>query len=253
MNTLVRIQQTFTGASDGYIGIPLSDGQFVNDGIFALILLLFVLFSIMYRRNFRLFLKTVQDFRYVKERQSLFLHSSNNEPFFRNFMTFQTLALSSLFLFSVSRLQGWIRPGISGETALLVLSGLFLILLAYYQFKQLLYFGTGMVFFGKSAYRLWKNGYHAVFALLGVFLYLPVVWLSYVGSYQQVAIWLFIILFILSRFVIIYKIIRIFYRKGDNLLYMILYLCTQEILPLVFLYEGLVYLYNFIETSTLWH
>uniref|UniRef100_UPI003FEF4BAF DUF4271 domain-containing protein n=1 Tax=Parabacteroides distasonis TaxID=823 RepID=UPI003FEF4BAF len=52
---------------------------------------------------------------------------------------------------------------------------------------------------------------------------------------------------------IIYKTIRIFHRKNSSFLYISLYLCGQEILPLVFLYEGIIYLYNFIESSTLWH
>ena len=49
---------------------------------------------------------------------------------------------------------------------------------------------------------------------------------------------------------IIYKTIRIFHRKNSSFLYISLYLCGQEILPLVFLYEGIIYLYNFIESST---
>lgn len=252
MDTFLFIRPVCTLLFDGYVGIRLSDGQLINDVIFALILVLFVLFSIVYRNNFRLFLKMLQDLRSVKERQSLFLLSSNNETFFRNFMTFQTLMLSSIVLFSIIRAHNLVAV-ISEGGVLLVLLLLFFVLLLYYQFKQVLYFAVGNVFFNKQKYRLWKSGYNAVIGAWGVLLYLPVVWLSYIGSYQNIAIWLFIILFILSRLVIIYKIIRIFYKKSDNILYLILYLCAQEILPLVFLYEGLVYLYNFIETNTLWH
>ncbi|WP_234367861.1 DUF4271 domain-containing protein [Parabacteroides pacaensis] len=253
MNVILSIQQVLHVSSDGYTGIRLADEQLVNDVVFAWIIGMFLLFSIVYRNNFRLFLKMLQDFRTVKERQSLFLLASNREGFFRNFMTFQTLMLITLALFSIARIQGSIPPAMSERMMFFALLILFGILLFYYFFKQGMYFCIGYVFTTPQKYKLWKSRYNAVIGVWGILLYFPVLWISYVDGYHTLAIWLFIILFILSRLVIIYKLIRIFYKKSDNLLYLILYLCAQEILPLVFLYEGLVYLYNFIETSTLWH
>lgn len=253
LNILLFIQQTLSSTSDGYTGIRLSDGQLVNDVIFALILTLFVFFSIVYRNNFRLFLKMLQDVQSVKERPSLFLLTSSNESLFRNFMTFQALLLAGVALFLTGRREGIGGAMMSEGQALFALAVLFVIIVLYYQLKQWMYFSVGMVFTNRQKYKLWKSGYNAVIGAWGILLYLPVLWLSYVGHYQDMAIWLFIILFILARLLIIYKLIRIFYRKSESLFYLILYLCAQEILPLVFLYEGLVYLYNFIETSTLWH
>lgn len=253
LNILLFIQQTLSPASDGYTGIRLSDGQLVNDVIFALILALFVFFSLVYRNNFRLFLKMLQDVQSVKERHSLFLLTSSNESFFRNFMTFQALLLAGMALFLIGRREGIGGPVMSEGQLLFALAGLFVVIVLYYQLKQWMYFSVGLVFTNRQKYKLWKSGYNAVIGAWGILLYLPVLWLSYVSRYHEVAIWLFIILFILARLLIIYKLIRIFYRKSESLFYLILYLCAQEILPLVFLYEGLVYLYNFIETSTLWH
>ena len=87
----------------------------------------------------------------------------------------------------------------------------------------------------------------------GVSLYVPVLWLIFVEKYRLIPVILLFILYISCRLVIIYKTIRIFHKKNAGFLYISLYLCTQEILPLVLLYEGTVYLYNFIETNTLWH
>lgn len=246
------MQQTGAGIFEGYVGIRLTEGQIVNDIIFASILCLFVCFSIIYRYNFRLFLKMLQDLYYVKERQSLFLLSSNNEVFFHNFMTFQTLALCSISLFSIAQIKGYIE-NFTEEITLTIALALFLILLSYHLLKQFLYFCICLTFFDKSKYKIWKSNYNAIIGSWGVLLYIPALWLAFVESYSEIPIWLFIILFILSRLVIIYKIIRIFHIKGNDILYLILYLCAQEILPLVFLYEGLVYLYNLIEASTLWH
>lgn len=252
MNTLLSIQQTGAGIFEGYVGIRLGEGQMVNDVLFAVILCLFVCFSFVYRQNFRLFLKMVQDVYAVKERQSLFLLSSNNEVFFRTYMNFQMLALCSISLFSIARIKGYTDD--FGDTDLLLgLLVLFVFLLLYYFLRQFLYACLCHIFFDRNKYKLWKNNYDAVMESWGVLLYIPVLWLVFVGNYPDIPIWLFIILFILSRLVIIYKLIRIFHIKSDDILYLILYLCAQEILPLVFLYEGLVYLNNFIEINTLWH
>ena len=129
----------------------------------------------------------------------------------------------------------------------------FCVLFLFYQFKQCCYYLLGSVFSDPDKYKLWKTSYNAIMGIWGVSLYVPVLWLVFVGTYVTIPIVMFCILYILCRFVIIYKTIRIFHKKSTGLLYISLYLCGQEILPLVFLYEGIIYLYNFIETSTLWH
>ena len=173
--------------------------------------------------------------------------------FFRGFMIFQMLLLVSVALFNVARVYNRIDSSISELQQLLVLLGVFGIILVYYTLKQFLYFVVGRLFFEEQQYRLWKNGYNAVQIVFGVTLYIPVLWLVFVQKHLDIAFILLLFLFILSRLVIFYKVIRIFNNKGSNILYLILYLCTQEILPLILLYEGLIYQYNFIEKSTLWH
>ena len=221
--------------------------------LFAVVVGMLILFSLFYRRYFRLFLKMIQTVRSLKERQPFFMPGSGNEGAFRNFMIFQTLLLSAVALFAAARWAGWIPFSLPPRQSLGVLAAIGCVLFAYYQIKQFVYFCLGAVFVDRPRYKLWKENYQAVNGLLGVAFYVPVVGLLYVNAFQKAAVCLFIILFILSRLVIIYKLIRIFYKKRDILLYLILYLCTQEILPLVFLYEGMVCLYNIIEKSTLWH
>ncbi|CAK7047719.1 DUF4271 domain-containing protein [Parabacteroides sp. APC149_11_2_Y6] len=238
---------------EGYVGIRLWDGQLVDDVIFSLLLVLLIAFAIVFRTHVQLFIKMLKDAVFVKERQNLFDKSSGSERFiFRNFMTFQSLFLCSIALFTIARLEGFI--GYTNEKDLfLSISIIFIILFLFYQFKQLSYFLLGTVFAEPEKYKLWKTSYNAIIGIWGIILYIPVLWLVFAGTQTYLPILLFGIFYILCRFVIIYKTIRIFHKKITGLLYISLYLCTQEILPLVFLYEGMVYLYNFIERSTLWH
>lgn len=238
---------------EGYVGIRLWDGQVMNDLLFTLILASLCLFALVYRFNHRAFLKMFKDIAATKERQSLFEKNVTTEAYFRSFMIFQTLSLCSLFAFSYFNRRGFLTFELSDRNVLLSIGGIFLVVLFFYLFKRFLYGLTGMVFSDSAKYKIWKNSYVAIMGVWGIFLYVPVIWSALWNLYPVVPIVLFVISYILCRFVIIYKTLRIFHSRNSGLLYISLYLCAQEILPLVFLYEGMVYLYNFIKISTLWH
>ncbi len=237
---------------EGYVGIRLGDGQVVDDVLFSLLLVLFICFALVFRSNYPLFMKMLRDVVFLKERQNLSRKNAGNEWFFRHFMTFQALFLCSIGLFAIGRAYGYV-DSLKENTLFLSIFFLFLLLWVFYYAKQGLYFLFGSVFAERAKYRFWKTSYNAIIGAWGVLLYLPVLWLVFVGASLTVPVVLFGIFYILCRFVIIYKTIRIFHKKNREILYISLYLCGQEILPLVFLYKGIVYLYNFIEASTLWH
>ena len=88
------------GTFEGYVGIRLWDGQLVDDVVFSLLFVLFMCFALVFRTNYRLFLKMMRDVVYVKERQNLFEVTRGSEWLFRNFMTFQALFLCSVCLFA---------------------------------------------------------------------------------------------------------------------------------------------------------
>ena len=239
---------------EGYVGIRLWDGQLVNDVIFALLMCLFVTFSFVFRFNYKLFLKMGRDAIFLKERQNLFdgVIDGKQEMFFRNFMTFQFLFLSTIGLVIIARAYNLIHYT-DLQSVFVVIACTFGLLFFYYQFKQTCYWILGKVFAEPDRYRLWKTSYNALMNMWGVSLYVPVLWLIFVEKYRLIPVILLFILYISCRLVIIYKTIRIFYRKSSSFIYITLYLCGLEILPLFFLYEGIIYMYNFIESSSLWH
>ena len=87
------------GTFEGYVGIRLWDGQLVDDVVFSLLFVLFMCFALVFRTNYRLFLKMMRDVVYVKERQNLFEVTRGSGWLFRNFMTFQALFLCSVWVF----------------------------------------------------------------------------------------------------------------------------------------------------------
>lgn len=237
---------------EGFVGIRLWDGQWVNDVIFGVVFTLFVCFAIVFQANYRLFLKMLNDIIHLKERQNTFAVSGGNEWVFRNFMTVQALLLCGISLFAIMRMKGYLDL-LSESLKLWVLAAVVGLLFLFYWAKRCCYWILGLVFANPEQYRLWRTGYNASIGSWGMFLYLPTLWLLFVESYLYIPVNLFVFLYILGRFVIINKLIRIFHRRNSSFLYLSLYLCGQEILPLFFMYKVVVYLYNYFGSSTLWH
>lgn len=240
--------QTF----EGYEGIRLWKEQLAEDVIFCLLFCLFLTFAIMYRAYIQSFLKMIKDAFLLKERQTLFDGVIGRNTFiFRNFMTFQTICLVTIAVVAMGKIFNLIDYT-DWRVLLLKIVVVFVVAFLFYQVKQFSYFVLGYVFSDPEKYKLWKTNYNAIFGLWGIFMYIPVLWLVFLKTYVLYPIILFVLLYLFSRFAIIYKTIRIFHSKNFSFLYINLYLCGQEILPLVFLYEGIIYLYNIVETSALW-
>lgn len=131
---------------EGYVGIRLWDGQLVDDVIFSLLLFLFIVFSFVFRTNFQLFVKMLKDAFLVKERQNLFDDVIGKSIFFfRNFMTFQVLFLSSIALIAVGRIYGFVNYA-EWQAVLSAIGTVFCVLFLFYQFKQCCYYSWAACF-----------------------------------------------------------------------------------------------------------
>ncbi|MDR0430011.1 MAG: DUF4271 domain-containing protein [Tannerellaceae bacterium] len=237
---------------EGYVGIRIWDDQFVNDVIFSLLLALLIIFALVYRSNHRLFAKMMRDVFFIKERTSLFETVAGNEFVFRNFMILQTLFLASLSLYAIARACRFIDYD-DVVANLSIIGIIFTITILFYLFRRFFYALVGLIFADQEKYKFWKTNYYALTGFWGVLLYIPVFWLFFVGKYILAPVFLYFLLYFLYRFWLICKTIRIFHIQGVGFLYIFLYLCGQEILPVIFLYKGIVYLYNSIERSAIWH
>lgn len=230
---------------EGYVGIHLWSEQKTDDLLFSILLAMLLFFAILFRFHTQQFIKMLKDSWSMKRRQSLFEVPVKENAFFHIFMLLQPIFLCGLILF-VSLYKLGYSPA---ETTLSILKSIGFytaILGVFFVIKQCFYLVLGLVFGDIDKYKWWKNGYDAIMSVWGVTLYIPAIWLILVGIDGMIPVILFVTLYILCRFAIIYKIMRIFYTKNKGLFYISLYLCAQEILPLFFLYKGMIYLYNFI-------
>ena len=237
---------------EGYIGIRFGNEQLIRDILFSVVFLLLICFAFIFRSNLPLFMKTIRGFISIKERQNLFDATVKENLFFKSFLKFQTLLLCAIFFYLVYITFFQINDQ-TIISSFILLGVFFFILILFYLFKNFLYIFYGRVFCEKSRYKLWNTNYDTLSYLWGITLYLPVLWLMFNNNSLKTVSLLYLFSYTLYRISVIYITIRIFYNKNGGILFLTSYLCAQEIIPLLFLYEGLNYLQNVIETSTLWH
>ena len=236
---------------EGYAGIRCGSEQPIHDVSLLIIIVLLALFALVFRTCYPLVGKMISSFMLIKKRQNIFDTQTQENVFFAGFMGFQTLFLCAVFLFlahcRITESTDWV---LLSDFALLTV--IFSILFLFYLLRHSLDFMYGRIMTGKDEYRLWKSNYNASFYFWGISLYFPVLWLMFDPMHFTGILILFVFTYILFRFYVIYIKIHIFYPKNTGLLYFSLYLCAQEIVPLLFLYESLSYLHNIIETSIRW-
>ncbi|MDR0796250.1 MAG: DUF4271 domain-containing protein [Tannerella sp.] len=240
-----------TGSFEGFSGISLSEGQLIHDILLFAFIILLVIFALTFHNCQPQFNKMLRGLVSIKERQNLFDTPTQESVFFKVFMGFQALFLCAvIFFFFFCHLADIQEQTV--QQALILLSVLFVLLALFYLLKRCLYFIYGCVFTEKTKFRLWNTTYHALLYSWGVLLYCPALWLLLDREHDSAALILFLFIFFIFRISAIYVKIRIFYSKNNGFLYLFLYLCAQEIIPLLFLYKSMTYLRDVIVTSILW-
>jgi len=199
------------------------------------LLLIFQFFIYFYAfSHFRKFwIESLKELFQTKERSSLFIDTSvknSRQSFYLSFLTTLNLALF-LYLFISCNHVHYENQSIN----ILLFFGI--VLLFFILRFSLLHF-LQFVFFDKSTTidSIW-NSLFVLTSMLGVLLYVNVLFLIY--SPFQYADYLFVagfIFYILYVVLIAYRLIKYFYTQIYSFFYLILYLCTLEILPAVLLY-----------------
>ena len=235
---------------EGFTGTQLTNIAFTNDVMLLIILLLLLSFAVIYRLNTSLLGKMISDINAGEQRQSIFGAIANERFLFNAFMIFQALFLCSFFIFStISEYKYITNPDL--VTTFKITGILLFIMFIFFLFKKLIYAIFGYIFADTSATKFMLTNHQALFCIWGVSLYLPVLWILLVGKYFLFAIITVIICYLAFRAILIFKFLHMFFNKKTGLLFLSLYLCAQEIVPLVFLYEGLFYIYNIIEKNNI--
>jgi len=220
-----------------------------NWGFILFFVCFFIIVSIISNRN-RLLPSMFSDlFRSNKDRHYVFYEAITNETVNKFFLSFQTILLLSIIIYCYAVHEHLLS--VTTPTQMLVFLGKCSILLtAFFLYKFLAYSAAGAIFFKKEIVLQWNNDYFSIIGLNGIFLFFPTLILFYVETAYAFFIYFMIAYLIFNLLFIFYKIYILFFHRKEHLLYFILYLCTQEIIPLYLVYRGFVYL--IAQKDTIW-
>lgn len=216
-------------------GIGFGQEQMVNDILLSLLLFMAVFFALFFRREYGQIGLLKEDFKSKKTRKNMFSSFGGNPIFVRSFMIFQGLFLSSL-IFVKYILNRQVNPVSLDVHFFIFFSLIFVDLALFLIFKFGMYALLGKLFFDRENFSFLRSKYFALFSFWSISLYLPAIAAVVIGD-VTISIYIFIILYILSRLVIVYKTLRLFSLRIDGIFYLILYLCALEILPLFVFYR----------------
>jgi hypothetical protein len=223
----------------------LSEQPVIHNWGFILFFLCFLITIRLLRKEKLLFSMIESVFR-QKERQAVV----NNELAIKLFLCLQTIVFSSISIYFIfNYFTGF---SIDSASELFLFFGILsLLLLVFCLYKFLLNTLVGSVFFQKEQVRLWNDNFFTIISLSGLVLFIPTVLLFYFPSSFLFCFYFIVIYLLFTLILITYRIYVIFFHHKSALLYFILYLCAQEIVPLYFLYEVLVYLFNTMQMGIL--
>jgi hypothetical protein len=180
-------------------------------------------------------------FQEKNHRQSIFSESVDNEFISKLFLCLQTAILSAIIIYcAVVHETDFHFESIRQLFNILAISSLLIIAFILYKFLSTMVVGS--IFFQKENIQQWNETFFSLVSLNGVALFIPALLMFYLNE-AYFLIYIVLVYLFLVELLIIYKIYVIFFQHTSHLLYFILYLCGQEIVPLYLAYKGIVYFY----------
>lgn len=199
-------------------------------------LVLFLLVAFRMRRNFKYLKGLIRESVDSRERQNMFVDTARESTFA---LLLNLLCVACFGLLLAQGVEYW-RGGVAppagefppGLWACLAIAA------AFYLFHWIAYLIIGYTFTTRVGAHLWVQGFKAVSGLMSLGLF-P---LALVGTfYPQGLQWVLtaaVSLYVLSRFLFIFKGIRIFSAHRTYYILFLYYLCSVEIVPVLLLWQA---------------
>jgi len=221
----------------------LSELPQAQNTFFILFLLCFIANMRVLGRSRRLLGSMLRELFRKQERQSIFFETVSNEVLIKLILCLQSILMISIIVHCTFS-QAWNLPFETTSQLFYSIGGTGLIILIFILYKFLTNLGVGLVFFQKEDLQLWNNLFFSIISLSGMILFIPAVLIFYFQNIYYICLSVALLYFLFVEGLMFYAIFSIFFRQKSALLYFILYLCAQELLPLFFVYKALAFFYR---------
>lgn len=213
--------------------------------LMILFLLIFIFFSISYHRSARYLRNLFMSLFKVNHRDNLFDETTINENQLKFSLFTITFYTEAILLY-----QLFVAPLLTNSKLVLpCIVGCAVICWLYYLIQKGLYSLLGNIFSSSQQTYIFKEKFTSINLVIGLF-FTPLALLAiFIPTTLKVVLILYLIIYFLSRFIIIFNGVRIFLPHIFGLLYLILYLCALEILPLFYIKTAVIEMYRFFELN----
>lgn len=159
----------------------------------------------------------------------------------------QTCCITGLILFGITlETQNQVFQHVEPYK---ILTCTILLSVGYYLVKIALYRFVNSIFFDRSSCGMWNETYQLHILLTGLLL-LPIVLLIVYFEVSFVRLSAYLLMLIaLAKALLLYKCRHIFFNYTLGWVHLFLYFCTLEIVPILFLIQGMIYTNNFLLTT----
>lgn len=103
---------------------------------------------------------------------------------------------------------------------------------------KLLIYRIIALFFMPHEIKRWISNYYRLLELMGILLLLPALLSVFLPELKHGMLLLFLLIFVVSRFVIVFGLLNIFVKNKVGGFYFFVYLCGTEIAPYLMFYKG---------------
>lgn len=219
---------------------PLPPSQ--DSGILAIIIATLLLFTFNITRSRRLIKTFTQNLWSTRRRENAFDEHTTSEARSMITLIIGACVFQALLLFTI--ITSHLQTTLAHPT--ITLCSLTALTLLYYLFQSAAYQLIGTTFSDKIGASQWVKGFNAAHSLSGLLIMIPSLATLFYPSSSPIMLFIGIALYFTARVIFICKGFRIFYHNFGSLLYFILYLCTLEIIPVIWIYSGALLLVDFL-------
>lgn len=229
----------------GKKGITFDNTPLNDTGTIGLVMIVFFVLAISFRNGYKYVYNFTNYMFSVRKRQNAFEDHTMSETQVKISLIANTCLMEGI-LFYIGINEHFPTFNLSANVFKTV-SALTLLCGGFFVAQLVLFYIMGWVFArDKEDTRLWIEGFNASQAILGLSLF-PIVFICMLyPATSNVLISIAFSLYILARFAFISKGFRIFFNNLSSCLYFILYLCTVEIVPVILICSGAIYLCEII-------
>ena len=235
----------YTSQPAGVKGIPRTFSPGANSWVSLLLILCFLLVTGSYRSSNKFIQYILSEIFDHKERSSFYQKATLNIVRLKIALLFMTFLMEGLALYVVyNQYVPNNATALQSLTLIGIFSGCFLI----WFLLQLGCYGLlTYTFSHKTNTTMIGGALTGITILQGLLLFIPVLVSIYHSIPLNSFIFITVLLYLATRIFFIYKGVKIFFRDFYSLIYVVLYLCTFEIAPLLVIYKGLFLLFSLVE------